>query len=79
MSTPRDPHAVAQPSRPDEAPQHDPRVPGGQTDEPGERVDPPGKPFRTPNKSKTHPAPERATDGEPRPRKDQGSALRHIG
>jgi hypothetical protein len=32
------------------------------------RQDHPGKPFRTPNKTKTHPAPERATDGEPKPR-----------
>ena len=32
------------------------------------RRDHPGKPFRTPNKTKTHPAPERATDGEPKPR-----------
>lgn len=58
MNTPRDPHAVAPPAHPGEAPQHEPRVPG----------DPPGKPFRTPNKTKTHPAPERGTDGEPKPR-----------
>lgn len=60
----RDPHAVAQPSKPGEAPQHTPRVPG----ELDKNADLPGKPFRTPNKTKTHPAPERATDGEPRPK-----------
>ena len=63
---PHDPHAVAQPSKPGEAPQHTPRVPGDQSGE--TRADPPGKPFRTPNKTKTHPAPERATDGEPKPK-----------
>lgn len=68
MSTSRDPHAVAPPAHPGEAPQHEPRVPGDQTDTQAERRDPPGKPFRTPNKTKTHPAPERATDGEPKPR-----------
>lgn len=35
---------------------------------PKQHSDHPGKPFRTPNKTKTHPAPERATDGEPKPR-----------
>ena len=64
----RDPHAVAQPSKPGEAPQHMPRVPGDQSDETGKSADHPGKPFRTPNKTKTHPAPERATDGEPKPK-----------
>jgi hypothetical protein len=28
--------------------------------------DHPNKPFRTPNKTKTHPAPEVGTDGQPR-------------
>lgn len=68
MPAPRDPHAVAQPSKSGEAQQHAPRVPGGQADEPDMRADHPGKPFRTPNKTKTHPAPESATDGEPRPK-----------
>lgn len=67
MSTQRDPHAVAQPSKSSEAPQHDPRLPGAQSDETAP-LDHPNKPFRTPNKTKTHPAPERATDGEPKPR-----------
>jgi hypothetical protein len=70
MSTPHDPLAVTQPSKAGEAPQHDPRVPGGKTDEPDIRQDHPNKPFRTPNKTKTHPAPDCATDGEPAPRKD---------
>jgi hypothetical protein len=47
--------------------QHEPRVPGGQADEPDARQDHPNKPFRTPNKTKTHPAPDIGTDGEPRP------------
>ncbi len=68
MPAPRDPHAVAQPSKTGEAPQHEPRVPGAKTDEADARRDHPGKPFRTPNKTKTHPAPERGTDGEPKPR-----------
>lgn len=68
MPAPHDPHAVAQPSKVGEAPQHEPRVPGGKTDEADALRDHPGKPFRTPNKTKTHPAPERATDGEPKPR-----------
>ncbi len=55
----RDPHAV-------NAKQHEPRLPGGQTDEPELRPDHPGKPFRTPSKNKTHPAPEIGTDGDPR-------------
>jgi hypothetical protein len=55
-----DPHAV-------NPAQHEPRVPGGKSDE-DEKRDPPGKPFRTPNKTKTHPAPETATDGDPRDR-----------
>ncbi len=68
MSTHRDPHAVAQPSDAGEAPQHEPRVPGDQTDDADTRTDHPGKPFRTPNKTKTHAAPERATDGDPKDR-----------
>jgi hypothetical protein len=51
------------------AKQRDPRVPGPNADE-AAPVDHPNKPFRTPNKTKTHPAPERATDGEPKPRED---------
>ncbi len=65
MSIQRDPHAVSQPSKVGEAPQHDPRVPGQQTDEHEQGLDHPGKPFRTPNKTKTRPAPEKGTDGEP--------------
>lgn len=42
--------------------------PETETEAERERRDYPGKPFRTPNKTKTHPAPERATDGEPKPR-----------
>lgn len=68
MPAPRDPLAVAHLSKPGEAPQHTPRVPGDRRDEPDIRGDHPGKPFRTPNKTKTHPAPERATDGKPRPK-----------
>lgn len=68
MPAPRDPHAVAQPSKAGEAPQHTPRVPGEQGDDAEARRDHPNKPFRTPNKTKTHPAPERATDGEPKSR-----------
>ena len=68
MTVSRDPHAVAQPSKPDEAPQHAPRTPGEQIDEAKTSRDHAGKPFRTPNKTKTHPAPERATDGEPKSR-----------
>lgn len=67
MSTQRDPHAVVQPSKAGEAPQHEPRVPGDQTDDAAAGTDHPGKPFRTPNKTKTHAAPERATDGNPKP------------
>ena len=52
------------PERPARAAQHEPRVPGGQADEDAKR-DHPGKPFRTPNKTKTHPAPETGTDGDP--------------
>jgi len=63
MSTQRDPHAVTQPTGADDAPQHEPRVPGATADE-QEGRDHPNKPFRTPNKNKTHPAPERGTDGE---------------
>ena len=33
MSAPRDPRAVAQPTKPDESTQHEPRAPGDQTDE----------------------------------------------
>lgn len=57
--------------------QHEPRVPGGKSEEPDRRddhpkVDPPGKPFRTPGKNKTHPAPEVATDGHRRrPARDE--------
>jgi hypothetical protein len=57
MANPPDPHAV-------NAAQHEPRVPGGKPDE-DVKPDPPGKPFRTPNKTKTHPAPETGTDGDP--------------
>ena len=62
MSTTHDPHAVVQPVNSDEAPQHEPRTPG--------EPDHPNKPFRTPNKNKTHPAPERGTDGEPDKKQD---------
>ena len=44
---------------------HDPKP---ESEKPKQNPDHPGKPFRTPNKTKTHPAPERATDGEPKPR-----------
>lgn len=70
MPISRDPHAVAQPSKNGEPPQHEPRVPGEKPDESGAVPDHPNKPFRTPNKTKTHPAPERATDGAPKPRGD---------
>jgi hypothetical protein len=62
MSTHRDPHSVNAPA--DGAAQHEPRVPGGLPDE-RVKYDHPGKPFRTPNKNATHPAPDRAADGEP--------------
>ncbi len=68
MSIQRDPHAVSQSSKSGDTPQHDPRVPGALADEKESR-DHPNKPFRTPNKNKTHPAPERATDGEPEHKK----------
>ena len=55
---PQDPHAVNRR-------QHEPRVPGAQADE--AKPDHPGKPFRTPNKTKTHPAPDVATDGHHSP------------
>lgn len=55
MPSSEDPHSV------NDA-QHEPRVPGGQADEETKR-DHPRKPFRTPNKTKTHPAPDVATDG----------------
>ncbi|HVY90720.1 MAG TPA: hypothetical protein VG942_17775 [Hyphomonadaceae bacterium] len=61
MTTPSDPKLPANT-------QHEPRVPGDKRDE-TEPKDPPGKPFRTPNKTKTHPAPQHGTDGEPRPAK----------
>lgn len=38
---------------------HDPRAPGGKTDE----AAPPKKPFRTPNKNMSEPAPHVGTDG----------------
>lgn len=64
MSMQRDPHAVYQSPKSGDAPQHEPRVPGALADE-KEGQDHPNKPFRTPGKNKTHPAPDRATDGEP--------------
>jgi hypothetical protein len=69
MTNQRDPHAVSQPSKAGDAPPHDPRVPGAHADE-QEGRDHPNKPFRTPNKTKTHPAPERGTDGEPGEKKN---------
>jgi hypothetical protein len=68
MSTQRDPHAVSQASKAGDAPQHTPRMPGARADEADGR-DHPNKPFRTPNKNRSHPAPERATDGEPETKK----------
>ena len=63
MAANPDPHSVNAPEK--GAAQHEPRIPGGQADEDAKR-DHPGKPFRTPNKTKTHPAPETGTDGDPR-------------
>lgn len=68
MSTQRDPRAVAHSSKAGKAPQHEPRIPDDQTDDAATHTDHPGKPFRTPNKTKTHAAPEQATDGNPKPR-----------
>jgi hypothetical protein len=61
---PTDPNATTQ-SAGGETPQHEPRVPGGRSDEPGHRADHPKKPFRTPSKNKSHPAPDAGTDGDP--------------